>query len=52
VNVPIGFQLGKVTKLGKLPVRFSANPQYNLMDRDGYGKRSVSFTFTMLFPTR
>lgn len=52
VNVPIGFQLGKVIRLGKLPVRFSVNPQYNLMDRDGYNKWSVSFTFTMLFPTR
>jgi hypothetical protein len=52
VNVPVGFQLGKVMRLGKLPVRLAVNPQYNLMDRDGYNKWSVAFTFTALFPSK
>jgi hypothetical protein len=50
VNAPIGFQLGKVTKLGKLPVRFAVNPQYNLINDPGLPQGSVSFTFTALFP--
>ena len=51
-NAPIGFQIGKVTKLGSQPVRFSVNPQYNLLDRDGLNEWSCTFTFTALFPTR
>jgi len=51
LNVPIGFQIGKVTKLGDLPVRFALNPQYNLQDDPGLPEWSVSFTFTALFPT-
>ena len=41
VNFPVGFQVGKVLKLGQLPVRFSVNPQYHLLDRDGSSKWSV-----------
>jgi hypothetical protein len=51
VSAPIGIQLGKVTKLGKLPVRLSVNPQYNLIDRAGLDKWSITFTFTALFPS-
>ena len=51
VNVPVGFQLGKVIKLGKLPVRLSVNPQYNLIDDAGLPKWIVAFTFTALFPS-
>jgi hypothetical protein len=51
LSAPIGFQIGKVTKIGKQPVRFAVNPQYNLIDRDGLNEWSVSFTFTALFPT-
>ncbi|MGH8624905.1 MAG: hypothetical protein ACREYC_06430 [Gammaproteobacteria bacterium] len=51
VDVPIGFQLGKVTKLGRLPVRFSVNPQYNLLNDRGLSEWSVTFTFTALFPS-
>lgn len=50
-NVPIGFQLGKVTRLGQLPVRLAINPQYNLKDDRGLNEWSVNFTFTALFPT-
>lgn len=52
VNVPIGFQLGKVVKLGGLPTRFSINPQYNLKNDRGLQEWSVTFTFTALFPTK
>lgn len=51
VNFPVGFQVGKVLKLGQLPVRFSVNPQYHLLDRDGSSKWSVGLTFTALFPS-
>ena len=51
VNVPVGFQIGKVTKVGKLPMRFSINPQYNLLDDPGLSRWSISFTMTALFPS-
>ncbi len=51
LSAPAGFQLGKVTKFGSQPVRLAANPQYNLIDRDGLNEWSVTFTFTALFPT-
>lgn len=50
LSAPVGFQVGKVTKFGGLPVRLAVNPQYNLIDRDGLNEWSVSFTFTALFP--
>jgi hypothetical protein len=51
VNLPVGIQLGKVLKIGKQPMRFSINPQYNLKDDDGLNEWSVTFTFTALFPS-
>ncbi len=51
LSAPVGFQIGKVTKIGSQPVRFALNPQYNLIDRDGLSEWSISFTFTALFPT-
>jgi hypothetical protein len=39
-------------QIDSLPVRSFLNPQYNLMKRDGYGKWNVSFTITLLFPTK
>ena len=51
VNVPVGFQIGKVTKLGDQPVRFALNPQYNLKSDRGLNEWQVTFTFTALFPT-
>jgi hypothetical protein len=50
VNAPIGLQLGKVLRLGKLPVRLAVNPQYNLIDDAGLPQGSVIFSFTALFP--
>lgn len=52
ISAPIGFQIGKVTKIGDLPIRLAVNPQYNLIDRDGLNEWSLTFTFTALFPTR
>jgi hypothetical protein len=51
VDIPIGFQLGKVVKIGGLPSRFSINPQYNLKNDRGLEEWSVTFTYTALFPT-
>lgn len=51
LSVPIGFQLGKVTKIGSQPVRFSINPQYNLKNDRGLTEWLCTFTFTALFPT-
>jgi hypothetical protein len=51
VDLPVGFQVGKVTKIGGLPCRFAVNPQYNLKNDRGLSDWSVAFTFTALFPT-
>jgi hypothetical protein len=50
LSVPLGFQIGKVTRIGSQPVRFAAAPQYNLADDDGLDKWKVQFTFTVLVP--
>lgn len=50
-SLPIGFQLGKVAKIGSQPVRFSINPQYNLMDRDGLNEWNCTAGVSLLLPT-
>jgi hypothetical protein len=50
VSIPIGAQIGKVTRLGSQPVRWSLNPQYNLRDAQGLETWSVTFTFSLLVP--
>ncbi len=50
LSVPIGFQLGKVTRMGKQAVRWAVNPQYNLKNDDGLEEWSVSLTFALLVP--
>lgn len=50
-NIPIGFQIGKVTRWGNQPVRWAINPQYNLKNDDGLTKWKLVFTFTLLVPT-
>jgi hypothetical protein len=50
VSIPVGFQIGKVTKLFGQPVRWGVNPQYNLKDDPGLERFSTSFTFTLLVP--
>jgi hypothetical protein len=52
LSVPIGAQLGKVTKIAGQAVRFAVNPQYNLIDDDGLEKWKVLLTFTLLVPSR
>jgi hypothetical protein len=51
LSVPIGIQLGKVTHIGKQPVRWAVNPQYNLKDSTGLEEWSVSLTFALLVPS-
>lgn len=52
VNLPVGCQIGKVTKLAGQPVRFALNPQYNLKDSDGLEEWKVSLTFALLMPVK
>jgi opacity protein-like surface antigen len=51
LNLPVGFQIGKVTQIGSQPVRFAINPQYNLKSNRGLNEWQCTFTFTALFPT-
>jgi hypothetical protein len=51
LNVPIGFQIGKVTELFGQHWRFSVNPQYNLKDDDGLPQWQVGITVTLLVPS-
>jgi hypothetical protein len=50
LSIPIGIQLGKVTRVGKQPVRWAVNPQYQLKDDPGLEEWSVALTFTLLLP--
>jgi hypothetical protein len=52
LSVPIGAQLGKVTKVAGQAVRFAVNPQYNLIDDDGLEEWKVLLTFTLLVPSK
>lgn len=48
--LPVGVQLNLVVPLLKQPVRFSANPQLNLIDEAGVERWSVIFGFALLVP--
>jgi hypothetical protein len=50
LSLPLSLQLGKVTKIGSQPVRWSLNPQYNLADDAGLEKWSVVLGLTLLVP--
>ncbi len=52
VYIPIGVQLAKVVKLGRQPVRFSVNPEYNAYNIAGVPHWTVRFGMTILVPTR
>lgn len=52
LNVPVGFQIGKVIRIGGQAVRFAVNPQYNLIDDDGLEQWKVGFSMTFLFPSK
>ncbi len=59
VSLPIGIQLGKLVRFGKLPVIFSAQYIHNFADEVNIGnglfaptpKTSLTFTAKFLFPT-
>ena len=59
VSLPIGIQVGKLHKFGKLPVIFSLQYVYNFADEVNIGnglfaptpKTSLTFTAKFLFPT-
>ena len=50
LSLPLGIQLGKVTKLGSQPVRWYVNPQYNFADDHGLPGWSVKLGITLLVP--
>jgi hypothetical protein len=52
VQLPIGFQLGVVRRIGGQPMRFSVNPQWNLKNITGAVESSVIFTVALLMPNR
>jgi hypothetical protein len=52
ISAPIGFQVGKVTKLAGQAVRWAINPQYNLVNDTGLEKWKILFTFTLLVPSK
>ena len=52
LSAPIGFQVGKVTKLAGQAVRWAINPQYNLVNDTGLEKWKILLTFTLLVPSK
>ncbi len=52
VYMPIGVQLAKVQKLGKQPVRFLFNPEYNARNYPGAPHWSLRFGFSILAPSK
>ncbi len=51
VNLPVGFQLGKVLQIGGQPLRLAVNPQYNLARHEGLEQWKVLFSVTLLLPS-
>lgn len=51
LSLPIGVQVGKVTKIGRQPVRFSLNPQYNFADDTGLPEWSIKLNFSLFVPS-
>ena len=39
-NVPVGFYVGKTTKIGKFPVNIKVGLEYSVVHEDDYGKRA------------
>jgi hypothetical protein len=50
VNLPVGVQLSKVTKIGGQAVKFSINPEYNLLKVSGAPDFSIRAGFSVLVP--
>jgi hypothetical protein len=51
LSLPIGVQVGKVTKSGRQPVRFSLNPQYKFAADAGLPEWSIKLNFSLLVPS-
>jgi len=49
-TVPVGLFVGKVLKLGKLPVQITAGPRYYADAPEGNGDWGARLVFTFLFP--
>lgn len=52
VQLPLGFQIGKVQKVAGQPMRFALNPQWNFAEITGGNKAKVVFTVTLLAPAK
>ena len=50
--VPFGGGIGKVFKIGKLPVNFNAQVYYNAVKPDGFGDVQTRFQLQFLFPKK
>lgn len=50
ISMPIGIQVAKVQKIGKQPVRFLVNPEYNARNFTGAPHWTIRFGFTILAP--
>lgn len=50
-NVPVGFQISKVSRFGREPISFGLSQQYNLLNRAGAKGYSITISATFLFPT-
>lgn len=52
VLLPLGFQIGVVRRVAGQPMRFALNPQYNFKDIEGAEQFKITFTVTVLAPSR
>jgi hypothetical protein len=52
VNIPLGVQVARVTRLGGQPVRFSFNPEYNARSVTGTPHWTFRFGMTILAPAK
>ncbi len=50
VNLPLGIQLSKVTKMGRQPVKLGVNPEFNARNLADTPHWTVHFAFTILAP--
>lgn len=50
VSLPLGFQIGKVLPVGRQPMRFAVNPQYNFQEIPGASRFSVTVTVAVIVP--
>jgi len=52
LNLPIGLQVGKLVKLGRLPVKFTLKVDYSLVKPDVFSQRwDIRFQVTPVIPS-